>query len=141
MTEPVPEQSELSLQDALQQAPAQVERLAQLLQEEFDAMKKRDLVAFEDLQAPKSEVLESLSQLAQRCADMVTVPEQWQALQEALRQCRENHLRNTQLLQRQLAAVRGALQALHGESAASVDLYDRSGQVARRYGAWSRHLA
>ena len=72
---------------------------------------------------------------------MQPVPAAWQALQEGLRQSRENHLRNTQLLQRQLEAVRGALQALHGDAAPAVDLYDRSGQMARRYGAWSHHLA
>jgi hypothetical protein len=41
-------------------------------------------------------------------------------------------LRNIQLLQRQLQAVKGALQALQGESTATVDLYDRLGQVSRR---------
>jgi flagellar biosynthesis/type III secretory pathway chaperone len=42
-------------------------------------------------------------------------------------------LRNIQLLQRQLQAVKGALQALQGESATTVDLYDRLGQVSRRH--------
>jgi hypothetical protein len=42
-------------------------------------------------------------------------------------------MRNIQLLQRQLQAVKGALQALQGETSASVDLYDRLGQVSRRH--------
>ena len=129
------------LLQALQQAPAQAQQLAQLLQEEFEALKKRDLPAFEALQEAKNQVLEDLSRLAQACAGMQPAPAAWQALQDSLRQSREHHMRNTQLLQRQLEAVRGALQALHGESAPVVDLYDRSGQVARRYGNWSHHLA
>jgi len=44
-------------------------------------------------------------------------------------------------MQRQLQAVRGTLQALQGEAGPSVDLYDRSGHLSRRYGAWSHHLA
>jgi flagellar biosynthesis/type III secretory pathway chaperone len=51
-----------------------------------------------------------------------------------LAQCKQDHLRNIQLLQRQMQAVKGALQALQGESAVSVDLYDRLGQVSRRQG-------
>lgn len=126
---------------ALEQAPAQAERLAQLLQEEFEALKKRNLTAFEALQESKNQVLEDLSRLAQACSAMQPAPAAWQALQDGLRLSREHHLRNTQLLQRQLEAVRGALQALQGEAAPAVDLYDRSGHVSRRYAAWSHHLA
>ena len=65
----------------------------------------------------------------------------WQQLQEPLLQCKQDHMRNIQLLQRQLQAVRGTLQALQGDSAPAVDLYDRMGQIARRQGAWGYHLA
>ena len=129
------------LQEALQDAPAQVQRLAQFLEQEFQALKDRDLAAFEALQPQKNEALEKLSLLAQWCSQIQPVPADWQALRESLQQSRQDHLRNIQLLQRQLEAVRGALQALQGESVASTDLYDRSGHLARRYGAWSHHLA
>ena len=129
------------LQEALQAAPSQVQRLGELLEQEFQALQRRDLVAFESLQTEKNTELENLSRLAQWCSQMPTVPAAWQALRDALLQRREEHLRNIQLLQRQLEAVRGALQALHGDSAAPTDLYDRSGHLARRYGAWSHHLA
>ncbi len=129
------------LQEALQAAPSQVQRLAELLEQEFQALKQRDLAAFESLQPQKNEELENLSRLAQWCSQMQPVPAAWQGLRESLVQRREDHLRNIQLLQRQLEAVRGALQALQGESATPTDLYDRSGHLARRYGAWSHHLA
>ena len=129
------------LQQALQEAPARAEQLASLLAQEFDALKQRDLTAFEALQEQKNDVLEQLSRLAQWCSLMQPVPATWQSLQASLRQSREDHMRNLQLLQRQLDAVRGALQALQGASAPSVDLYDRSGHMASRYAAWSHHLA
>lgn len=131
-----------TLQQSLQAAPGLAERLAQCLTQEFEALKQRDLSAFEALQEPKAEVLEQLSELARWCSQIEPAPAAWQALREQLLQSRDDHLRNIQLLQRQLEAVRGALQALQGESTApAVDLYDRSGLVSRRYAAWSHHLA
>lgn len=130
-----------ALQQALELAPQQTETLMQCLEQEFQALKQRDLDAFEAVQPGKTEVLEALSTLAEWCSGLEPAPEVWQGLRPALLQCREHHLRNIQLLQRQLEAVRGTLQALQGESGQAVDLYDRSGQVSRRYAAWSRHLA
>lgn len=133
--------SEQALQEALALAPQQTERLAQCLEQEFEVLKQRDLDAFEALQSGKNELLQALSTLAEWCVRLEPAPEVWQGLRPALLQCRENHLRNIQLLQRQLQAVRGTLQALQGEAGQSVDLYDRAGQVSRQYAAWSRHLA
>ena len=129
------------LQQALQEAPARVQRLADFLQQEFESLKLRDMAAFEAVQGPKTDELEQLSLLAQWCNQCQPVPAAWHALQAPLQQSREDHLRNIQLLQRQLQAVRGALQAMQGQAAPAVDLYDRSGQVSRRYAAWSHHLA
>ena len=133
--------SDEALQQALLEAPAHAQRLASCLEQEFEALKRRDLEAFEALQAPKNQELETLSTLAQWCSQVEPVPQAWQDVRESLLQSREYHLRNIQLLQRQLQAVRGALQALQGESAPAVDLYDRLGQVSRRYAAWNHHLA
>lgn len=140
-TEPMALPSDDVLQQALQEAPAQVARLAGWLEQEFEALKQRDLPAFEALQPAKNEELEKLARLAQWCSQIQPAPLAWQALQESLLQSREDHLRNIQLMQRQLQAVRGTLQAMQGEAGPSVDLYDRSGHLSRRYGAWSHHLA
>ena len=85
------------------------------------------------MQEERIQVLQRLSQVAQWAAGLESVPVLWQNLQAELLQCKQDHLRNIQLLQRQLQAVKGALQALQGESAATVDLYDRLGQVSRRH--------
>ena len=109
-------------------------RLGALLQLEFEALKSRDLSAFDALQLERGEVLTRLAQVADVVGAQVPVPAWWEALLPGLTQCKQDHLRNIQLLQRQMQAVKGALQALQGESAVSVDLYDRLGQVSRRQG-------
>jgi flagellar biosynthesis/type III secretory pathway chaperone len=109
-------------------------RLGALLQLEFEALKSRDLAAFDALQLERGEVLTRLAQVADVVSAQVPVPVWWDAVLPGLAQCKQDHLRNIQLLQRQMQAVKGALQALQGESAVSVDLYDRLGQVSRRQG-------
>jgi flagellar biosynthesis/type III secretory pathway chaperone len=126
---------------ALQAASEGVARLAELLTQEFEALKTRDLTVFESLQEEKNALLERLAALAGWATAQSPVPEVWQQLQAPLQQCKQDHLRNIQLLQRQLQAVKGTLQALQGESAPSVDLYDRMGQMAKRQGAWGQQLA
>jgi flagellar biosynthesis/type III secretory pathway chaperone len=125
----------------LAQALPLTQRLQALLGMEFEALKIRDLPQFETLQAEKNQVLATLAELAQQAVTQSPVPQVWLDLQPALQDCREAHLRNIQLMQRQLQAVRGALQALQGEEAAAVDLYDRLGRLSRPQGSWSRHLA
>lgn len=137
---------ELRMADALPEvglahAEPLTQRLQALLELEFESLKVRDLPRFEELQAEKNSVLEQLSALAQWATDQATVPQAWEDQQELLRACREAHLRNIQLMQRQLQAVRGALQALQGQEAATVDLYDRLGRMSRPQGTWSQHLA
>ena len=109
-------------------------RLGALLQLEFEALKSRDLPAFDALQMERGEVLTRLAQVADEVSAQVPLPDWWNALLPGLTQCKQDHLRNIQLLQRQMQAVKGALQALQGETAVSVDLYDRMGQVSRRQG-------
>jgi flagellar biosynthesis/type III secretory pathway chaperone len=122
-------------QASLNAAPQDAMRLAQLLSLEFEALKSRDMATFEGLQQERTSVLARLAHVAESVASLTPMPAPWLQLLPALAQCKQDHLRNIQLLQRQLQAVKGALQALQGESAASVDLYDRLGQVSRRQGA------
>jgi flagellar biosynthesis/type III secretory pathway chaperone len=126
---------------ALLAAPESALRLAEILSLEFEALKTRDLAAFEAMQAEKTLLLEALAETAQWASSQSPVPVLWQQMQDSLQQSKQDHLRNIQLLQRQLQAVKGALQALQGESAPTVDLYNRMGQLAKRQGAWGYQLA
>lgn len=121
-----------ALAAAVAAAPHDAHRLAELLAKEFELLKTRDMTGFEALQLERTPILERLSCVAQWAAEQSTPPVFWLDLQPNLRQCKDDHLRNIQLLQRQLQAVKGALQALQGESTATVDLYNRLGQVSRR---------
>lgn len=143
MTEMIRNESTSSPWEAsLLAAPDEVARLAEILGLEFEALKVRDLAAFEAIQEEKTVLLQNLASLAEWAAPQDPVPVLWQQLQDSLQQSKQDHLRNIQLLQRQLQAVKGTLQALQGESAApAVDLYDRMGQIARHPGAWGSQLA
>jgi flagellar biosynthesis/type III secretory pathway chaperone len=122
-------------------AAQDVQRLGDLLALEFETLKNRNLEAFEGLQAEKSGLLTRLSDLAAWVSQQSVAPGLWQDLHEPLKACRESHMRNAQLMQRQLQGVRGALQALQGESGPSLELYDRMGQVSRRNANWYQQLA
>ena len=122
-------------------APASVTRLVEILGLEFEALKTRDLTAFESIQDEKTRLLQQMAALAEQVLAHKPVPDLWLQLQDSLQQSKQNHLRNSLLLQRQLEAVKGSLQALQGESAPNVDLYDRMGQMAKRHGAWGYQLA
>ena len=120
----------------LAQVPAWADELQQLLASEFEKLKLRDVTSLEALQGPKTEVLMQLNRVALSLADHEKKPQIWLDTQRVLEACAQAHLRNVKLMQRQLDAVRGALQALQGDGGVtSVDLYDRMGQVARRSGA------
>lgn len=133
-SQPVAAIPDASLAGAVAAAPQDAQRLGQLLAQEFESLKSRDMASLEALQAERAPVLERLAWVAQWAAVQNPAPMFWQELQPALQQCKQDHLRNIQLLQRQLQAVKGALQALQGESATTLDLYDRLGQVSRRSG-------
>ena len=116
---------------------AEVARLTGLLDQEFEALKSRNLDALERLQEDKGQILTLLAGAPELGAERMD-----DAVRRQLLDCQQAHLRNTQLMQRQLDAVRGALQALQGQEAlASVDLYDRMGQMSRRAGFLNNQLA
>ncbi len=124
-----------SLAASLANAPVDTQRLTELLAQEFEALKTRDIPGFEALQVERNQILHRLAFVAEWAAHQNPPPALWQDLQADLQRCKRDHFRNIQLLQRQLQAIKGALQSLRGESAASIDLYDRLGQVSRRHSA------
>jgi flagellar biosynthesis/type III secretory pathway chaperone len=103
------------------------ERLAQILDEEFDALKAQNLEAFEQLQGQKVALISNLAQ--------VSPP------QDLILGCRDRHRRNSLLIQRKLDAIRSALKTLQGaDPASSVEVYDRLGRLAgaRRRSAYAQ---
>jgi flagellar biosynthesis/type III secretory pathway chaperone len=124
-----------------QDVSLKVDRLSNLLNQEFDALKIKDLAVFGEAQKEKIPLLEELSQLAEIIHAGSVVPIQWQALQASLLACKDAHFRNIQLMQRQLDAVQSTLQILLGQSGPTTEVYDRSGQVRRSSSAWAYQVA
>ena len=130
MTTPATETSASSLEQAL----ALAQTLQDMLELEFEQLKVQNLDAFEASQASKNELLQQLAQLAgihgPDTADALG-PE-WDGFKEHMAHCRDMHRRNEVLIVRKIDAIRGALQSMQIQDAASsVEIYDRLGKVSR----------
>jgi flagellar biosynthesis/type III secretory pathway chaperone len=114
-------------------ALAQASRLLNLIDAEFESLKKQDLSAFESLQPEKLELLTQLDALAQKIQQGQvgdTDAEPWSQFKDTIRRCQDGYRRNETLISRQLMTIRGALRALSGANGPeSVEMYDRLGQL------------
>ena len=116
-------------------ARAQVEALDGLLEDEFQALREQKFERLEKMQADKVALLEALQATAHQVAALPARPAQWESITEALALSREAFRRNERLVTRQMSVVSDALRALRAaDPTASVDLYDRLGQMSRRGG-------
>jgi flagellar biosynthesis/type III secretory pathway chaperone len=116
-------------------ARAQVEALDALLEDEFQALREQRFERLEQMQTDKVALLESLQLTANHVASLSERPALWAGITEALAASRESFRRNERLVTRQMVVVRDALRALQAaDPTASVDLYDRLGQMSRRGG-------
>jgi flagellar biosynthesis/type III secretory pathway chaperone len=120
------------MSDPRDQALALARSLADTLEDEFTALKARDIAQVERLQPGKAHLLESIAALAGPPGARTAAGDD-PDLRDLLRACQQAHRRNETLVQHQLAAVRGALGALTADSALqSVEVYDRMGQMSAR---------
>lgn len=114
-------------------ALAQAMRLLNLIESEFDALKKQDLAAFELIQPEKLELLTQLDRLSQKIQQGTagdTSTADWNSFKDTIRKCQDGYRRNETLIARQLMTIRGALRALSGTTGPeSVEMYDRLGQL------------
>jgi len=117
--------------DTVPYAMQLAEQLAQLLEQEFAALRSQDIDQFEQLQPVKNELLAEITRLAPPGTEIQSLPE-WQDFRATMVACRDAHRRNAVLMERKLEAIRGTLQSLrvNGESS-SVEVYDRLGHISR----------
>ena len=119
---------------ALQEADALVDQLAELLEQEFEALKAQDLDQFEVLLSGKNHLLSELTRITgvTQLNDADKLGTHWNDFRTRMLACRDMHRRNEILIMRKLDAIRGALESLNvNESASSVEVYDRLGQIKR----------
>lgn len=125
----------LVLNDPVHYASQLAVSLSQMLAQEFEALRNQDLDQFEQLQPVKTELLAEITRLAPAAPEMQALPE-WQDFRATMLACRDAHRRNAVLMERKLEAIRGTLQSLRVDGAASsVEVYDRLGHISR----FSRH--
>ena len=119
---------------ALQEADALVEQLAELLDQEFEALKAQDLDQFEVLLSGKNHLLSELTRITgvTQLNDADKLGTHWNDFRTRMLACRDMHRRNEILIMRKLDAIRGALESLNvNEATSSVEVYDRLGQIKR----------
>jgi len=119
----------------LDAAQARVQALDALLQEEFEVLRTQAFDRLETLQNEKIALLEALQTTALQVAALPEPPQAWTEVIEALEGCRSAYRRNEMLVTRQIEVVGATLRSLQSaDTTASVDLYDRLGQLSRRGG-------
>jgi len=119
---------------AVSYADVQLDRLVDLLDEEFNALKEQDLDAFEELLNEKNHILAELTQLTgiRQPEDADRLGPEWTPFRTRMVTCRDMHRRNEILILRKLDAIRGALESLNvNDPTSPVEVYDRLGQIKR----------
>jgi flagellar biosynthesis/type III secretory pathway chaperone len=124
----------LEIPQAVSYADVQLDRLVNLLDEEFNALKEQDLDAFEELLNEKNHILADLSQVTgvRQPEDADRLGPEWAPFRQRMVICRDMHRRNEILILRKLDAIRGALESLNvNDPTSPVEVYDRLGQIKR----------
>jgi len=125
-------QASLEIPQAVSYADVQLDRLVDLLDEEFNALKVQDLDAFEELLNEKNHILADLTQLTgvRQPEDADRLGPEWTPFRTRMVTCRDMHRRNEILILRKLDAIRGALESLNvNDPTSPVEVYDRLGQI------------
>lgn len=127
-------QASIEEPQAVSYADVQLDRLVDLLDEEFNALKEQDLDAFEELLNEKNHILAELTQLTgiRQPEDADRLGPEWTPFRTRMVTCRDMHRRNEILILRKLDAIRGALESLNvNDPTSPVEVYDRLGQIKR----------
>ena len=127
-------QASIEVPQAVSYADVQLDRLVDLLDEEFNALKEQDLDAFEELLNEKNHILADLTQLTgvRQPEDADRLGPEWTPFRTRMATCRDMHRRNEILILRKLDAIRGALESLNvNDPTSPVEVYDRLGQIKR----------
>ena len=127
-------QASIEVPQAVSYADVQLDRLVDLLDEEFNALKEQDLDAFEELLNEKNHILADLTQLTgiRQPEDADRLGPEWTPFRTRMVTCRDMHRRNEILILRKLDAIRGALESLNvNDPTSPVEVYDRLGQIKR----------
>jgi flagellar biosynthesis/type III secretory pathway chaperone len=119
---------------SVDEAHVLVDRLEEVLELEFNALKVQDLDQFELLLGEKNHLLSELGRLTgvRQPEDADKLGPHWNEFRSRMMSCRDMHRRNEILIMRKLDAIRGALESLNvNDPTSPVEVYDRLGQIKR----------
>jgi flagellar biosynthesis/type III secretory pathway chaperone len=107
------------------------DRLSELLDGEFAALEAKSFNYVEDLQNSKFELMQELqiawdAMRAENDADSPLIDE----LTHKLELCKEKHLRNSLLLNKQMEITRNLLNAITQKTSENASIYDKLGKLA-----------
>jgi len=119
----------------LQGVQADLVQLWQLLEQEFEALKNRDLKLIAELEDLKTDLLTRLDGRAEQFRRADQIGTEWMQARDDLVVCRDLHFKNLQLLRRQLDIVQGTLQVMVGDFEPLPALYDRLGNMGQQRSA------
>jgi len=106
-----------------------LDALNDVLEQEFEALRQRQMDRLEALDASKTEILGRLQTHSDSFVRASELSGQWRQWRDELLHCKDKHFRNMQLVRRQIDAVQGALQTLMGTTDIAPTVYNRLGQV------------
>ncbi|OUU00090.1 MAG: hypothetical protein CBC01_00180 [Betaproteobacteria bacterium TMED41] len=109
-------------------------QIQEILEFEFDALKKQDLEKFDSLQEKKTSLINFIDSLNVPPFKKENTSDVWLPLREIIQDCQNLHRRNEILITRKLDSIRSALNTLSGENenSTSVEMYDRLGKIAQK---------
>jgi flagellar biosynthesis/type III secretory pathway chaperone len=120
--------------DIVSQGCHAAKKIQDILESEFDALKKQDLEEFDSLQEKKASLINFVASLNVPPYKKDDSSDMWLPLREIILECKNLHRRNEILITRKLDSIRAALNTLSGENenSTSVEMYDRLGKIAQK---------
>ncbi len=108
------------------------ERLSQLLEQEFVALQAKTFDEVEELQNTKFYLMQDLQLAWDLLRKEVSDSDEQviDELTEKLEACREKHVRNSLLLNKQMEITRNLLNAITQKSADNASVYDKLGKLS-----------
>lgn len=108
--------------------------LSEILESEFDALRRSDLDTFEALQTDKLTILQDLASTEVVTAisetSLSAASTQFDLLNDSLNNCKIKFQRNDLLINKKIESVKAALNTLrHGSNSQPLELYDKLGII------------
>ena len=110
------------------------EKLLELLEREFEALKAQDLNSLELLQEKKNPLLNGLSsESIKKIVSSSDQSKEWIPFKALMTQCKESQRRNEILVTRRLDSIKSALNTLTGQNKEEeLEMYDRLGKISQK---------